>query len=52
MDNETTAGADAGGAADIVERSAGGEGALSLRAAANSLVDTRRKDDLRRHERR
>jgi hypothetical protein len=29
----------------IVERSAGGEGALSIRDAANSLVDTRRKDN-------
>jgi len=42
MENETTA--DLGGQTDIVERAAGGEGALSLRAAANSLVDTRRKD--------
>jgi hypothetical protein len=42
MENETTA--DLGGQTDIVERSAGGEGALSVRAAANSLVDTRRKD--------
>ena len=42
MENETTA--DLGGQTDIVERSAGGEGNLSVRAAANSLVDTRRKD--------
>ena len=42
MENEITA--DLGGQTDIVERAAGGEGALSLRAAANSLVDTRRKD--------
>src|SRR5712672_3801164 len=42
MENETTA--DLGGQTDIVERAAGGEGALSVRAAANSLVDTRRKD--------
>jgi hypothetical protein len=42
MENETTA--DLGGQTDIVERSAGGEGALSVRAAANSLVDTRRED--------
>ena len=42
MENETTA--DLGGQTDIVERAAGGEGALSVRAAANSLVDRRRKD--------
>lgn len=42
MENDTNA--EAGGPTDIVERSAGGEGALSVRAAANSLVDTRRKD--------
>jgi hypothetical protein len=42
MKNDATA--DLGGQTDIVERSAGGEGALSVRAAANSLVDTRRKD--------
>src|SRR4030088_1810868 len=42
MENETTA--DLGGQTDIFERSAGGEGNLSVRAAANSLVDARSKD--------
>jgi hypothetical protein len=37
--------AEVGGQSDYVERTAGGEGPISLRDAANSLLDTRRKDN-------
>lgn len=39
------AAADVGGQETIVERVAGGDGALSARDAANSLLDARRKDN-------
>ncbi len=43
MENETGA-ADGATQSDIIERSAGGDGPLSAREAALSLIDTRRKD--------
>jgi hypothetical protein len=45
MDETTKAAGDAGGLSDIVARIAGGEGALSPRAAANALLDARRKQN-------
>ena len=42
--DETQAGSDSAAPSDIIERSAGGEGALTPREAARSLADTRNKD--------
>jgi hypothetical protein len=43
MENQTGAG-DSATRSDVVERSAGGDGPLTAREAARSLIDTRRKD--------